>query len=388
MIFDHLGTLTHPVRHFLALFRFFYTQGRSLYTPRANPEQTSLLTLIRPAPDGYKPKPAYSNAYDGPDLHNPCYDTPPGEVDVYAIVTNRRRDRLLLLADELFFSHEAAAASSVDMTTWQRPDAQPDSQVGELPLVEQRFHDATTLRALQNADNTDLTPIVTGHGWKHAEEYPGSCDGSYYGICARHFKADCPLLAHHDSRGFLVGDGNAGWLVLDFPAVQHGMIILKFYTYLKPENVPKDSDNNNSTGGRELVVLQPEEYEGEDDTNAEVWIRDTDYVDPEYAFDSLDGDDASSTWTDRNEFRHRELQRGVWPETFRFSYAINGVVKETLTHDEFMARIHNVQRVVEAFIILDDPNFIKGEPQNVEVAIRMHGCGAECVLGFTHAYWA
>jgi len=53
-----------------------------------------------------------------------------------------------------------------------------------------------------------------------------------------------------------------------------------------------------------------------------------------------------------------------------------------------MAWIHNVQQVVEDFIILNDPNFIKDEPQNVEVAICIHGCGAECVSGFMHAYWA
>jgi len=61
---------------------------------------------------------------------------------------------------------------------------------------------------------------------------------------------------------------------------------------------------------------------------------------------------------------------------------INGVIKETLNRTEFLARIHNVQL---------PSNFSKqngGEPQNVEVAIRIHGCGAQRVLGFTHAYWA
>jgi len=64
-------------------------------------------------------------------------------------------------------------------------------------------------------------------------------------------------------------------------------------------------------------VLQPEEYDYEGDTNAEVWICDMDYIDPKYAFDSLDGDDASSMWIDQNVLCHQELQQGVWPKTFR-----------------------------------------------------------------------
>lgn len=47
------------------------------------------------------------------------------------------------------------------------------------------------------------------------------------------------------------------------------------------------------------------------------------------------------------------------------------------------------QRVVEVFTLLDDEAFVKeGEKKDVEVAIRMRGCGDEKVFSLTHVYWA
>jgi hypothetical protein len=36
---------------------------------------------------------------------------------------------------------------------------------------------------------------------------------------------------------------------------------------------------------------------------------------------------------------------------------------------------------------MDDPNFTQ-EPVDVEVAVRLQGCGKDCTIAVSHIYWA
>ena len=74
------------------------------------------------------------------------------------------------------------------------------------------------------------------------------------------------------------------------------------------------------------------------------------------------------------------------PDTMVFEYAIDGQT-HSLPRDEFLAKTHQLQRVVETLTILDDPDFTS-EPKDVEIAIRMRGCGRDCTFGLSHVYWA
>ena len=74
------------------------------------------------------------------------------------------------------------------------------------------------------------------------------------------------------------------------------------------------------------------------------------------------------------------------PDTFSFEYAIDGKIT-TLSKDQFLEKNHHIQRVVEIMTILDDPEFTS-EKKDVEVAIRMKGCGKTCTFALTHIYWA
>jgi hypothetical protein len=40
------------------------------------------------------------------------------------------------------------------------------------------------------------------------------------------------------------------------------------------------------------------------------------------------------------------------------------------------------------FTLLDDPDFIKGKPKDVEFAMRSTGCGRNKTLQLSHIYWA
>jgi hypothetical protein len=72
---------------------FTFEQARSQYTPRADFHESSLTSIIKPTADGYVPKNENKLLYEGPDVHNPCFDIPEGEIDLYSIVSGRRRLR-------------------------------------------------------------------------------------------------------------------------------------------------------------------------------------------------------------------------------------------------------------------------------------------------------
>jgi hypothetical protein len=256
--------------------------------------------------------------YAGPDVHNECFDVQPGDVDVVAVASNRRH-----LSDP---THSAPVSE-------------------HLPPVE-RF-DGTTR-------DLDLEAIVPGSGWQLKDEYPGDCDGTYDAICGRHRTHQCPLIGHHDSRGFLVGNEFSGWLVMEVPEVKEGIILLKIITwYTESENDVTKGWSAVNNGHRGLK-------------HRESGANETDYI---------DGFSATS----------RRLDIKSLPDGFHFDYAINGKIT-SLDKAAFSLKVKQVQRVVEVITLLDDT--VLGRQEKVEVAIRMRGCGRACTFGVTHLYWA
>ena len=142
--------------------------GRSEYTPRANPSQTSILSLIRPAIDPstneqYLPKYANTLLYDGPDVPNPALQLPNETViDVHAIAGYR-----------------------------------------SLSTSKNKSHKPTK----QQPPNE----VIPGLGWSLDPDIPpGNCDGTYDAICNRMNTSDCLLSGHMDYKGGLFGDGYSG----------------------------------------------------------------------------------------------------------------------------------------------------------------------------------
>ena len=73
-------------------------------------------------------------------------------------------------------------------------------------------------------------------------------------------------------------------------------------------------------------------------------------------------------------------------DEFKFEYAINEEIT-SLNKDEFLGRIHQVQRVVETITILKDPNYTGGVEKEVEIAMRLTGCGRIKTFHLYHVYW-
>ena len=169
----------------------------------------------------------------------------------------------------------------------------------------------------------------------------------------------------------MIGNEYAGWLVLELKDVKEGIIVVKLHTW------HWDSENTRTNGwstvnnerslrvGASGHLMEMVEKSAEEDMY-----------------------DKAET----KELGERVLMRsystpGNLPDSFTFDYAINGKIT-SLSKDEFMAQKKQLQRVVETLTLLDDKDFSGGQATDVEVAIRMRGCGRDCVFGLSHIYWA
>mmetsp|Transcript_24884 Transcript_24884/g.45064 ORF Transcript_24884/g.45064 Transcript_24884/m.45064 type:complete len:965 (-) Transcript_24884:82-2976(-) len=347
-------------------------KARTEFTPRANPEETSLLSIIQPAPDGYVPQIEENMLYEGPDVPNPALDIEEGSVDVMEILSNRRR------LDESFASsyinnHSEEESNENDSTTQQ----------GHLRRASRRFLDDA---------------IVPGTGWELQDVLPGNCDGTYSGICGRTQTDECLLLGHMDNRGGVIGNELSGWLVMNLKDVKAGIVIIKLETRHLPEeskrtiassNESKNDDPPKIKDEKELEKPQQEESNKEtQDTETEDTQREkkdeTDKTEgtPE---DKIEDTQKENEGENDTEDPKRDLKEvPELPDTFEFDYAINGRIT-TLDKEQFLKNKHILQPDVELLTVLDDPEM---KPQeNVQLAIRMRGCGRLCTFKLSHVYW-
>lgn len=301
-------------------------KARTQYTPRANYEETSLTSIVKPAADGYVPHNDKVALYEGPDAPNKCFEIPGDAPDVLAIISGRRR----LEASEFIVSE-----------TSFKP---VPSKQNVLP---------SKLRSARKLD----TKITPGKGWQVFGEPQGLCDGTYIAVCGRSADNECVLAGHPDGRGSIIGNEYSGWLVMDIKGVSAGIIILKLHTWHYDSEQSRTagwtSVNNEEASGRLLQELN----------------------------------DASPISPTERELKARKYDTPPLPDTFVFEYAINGVI-HSLDREKFLEKKKDVQRVVEIITLLDDPEFAKDGARDVEVAVRLTGCGRKCTFGISHIYWA
>jgi hypothetical protein len=408
--------------------------GATQHTPRRNPSETSLTRYIRPASanGGYKPQNLQRLQYDGPDVHNVCFDPEPGAIDVLAIISSRRRRQLL---------QESSASS---FSSWQDEEGEEENEeYNYMPRLFRQLHESrqqrvqqqqekeqaaalavpsptastTTSRANRNlrawtrnkgepSSDLALVPnetidsylslvhddrIEPGIGWQVEGELPGICDGSYNAICGREASNACPLLGHHDGRGQVVGNEYSGWLVFDLPAVEKGLIIIKLFTGNPPtaNHVTDGWTSVNNKDGSATRRRQTRQLSNSNSRNETTTTTTTTNMMTNCSSSILGFSSASSQHDERRSLAGKPLlaQHILPDDTFAFDFAINGKIT-TWNKREFLERKKDVQRLVEAFTLLDDSSYIGQPARNVELAIRMRGCGRHCMFGVTHLYWA
>lgn len=317
----------------------------SQYTPRANFNVTSLASIVKPAADGYVPKNNKVALYEGRNAHNECFDIPEGQIDVLAIVAGRRRN----LQQEVPLNFTKPTTNVRRTTSVKRRTK--TKATSETYVPARRLSQPSPEQEQQQHRNLD--EIKPGRGWELVGEPQGYCDGTYDAVCSRDTHHKCVLAGHHDSRAAVVGNALSGWLVMSLPAVEAGIIMVKVHTWATENTITADWKTENNERRLNLGAVDHED--------------DYDDSDPNHRL--LDKDPAED-----------------YPDTFKFEYAINGAVT-TLDKQQFIEKRKKVQRVVEIITLLDDENFTT-EAKDVEIAVRLQGCGRECTLGVSHVYWA
>jgi len=341
-------------------------RGRTQYTPRANPEVTSLSSIVKPADNGYKPTNDKKLLYEGPDAHNKCFDIQENQVDVHGVVSGRRRRHL---EQDPFAQHDITPREILNpahQTGRSQSESKHDSTASA--KEEDKEEEEVEQAEITTSSHRQLEEIKPGKGWEVLGEPAGYCDGSYESTCALEASAACALYGHHDAHGDIVGNAFSGWLVLTVPKVKEGIIILKLNSWHDPKEhiMTKDWTSVNNVQARNLR---------ENPTEVDEMLYESE-ISPAGA-EYTDSDHRSLGW----KYTPRDV-----PDNFEFDYAINGKIT-TMKKAEYMEKKKNLQGVLEALVILNDPNFTNKEI-DVEVAIRIRNCGKECIVGLSHVYFA
>jgi hypothetical protein len=72
---------------------------------------------------------------------------------------------------------------------------------------------------------------------------------------------------------------------------------------------------------------------------------------------------------------------------YQFQFAVDGNVT-TWDAATFETNRNKLQRVVDVFELFHDKNLVKDGPRDIELAIRLTGCGRLLTYALTHVYWA
>jgi len=357
--------------------------GRTEATPRANPEHTSIRSIVKPDKEGTGILYAGSQsmAYEGDDVPNPALQVPEGEIDVREILSraiihedrgmrslngegsftdgmdpnrllnnnnkNNNNNKKKKKKADIKAAADADAKAIADENAKVIADAKAaaDAKANVNASIKENTPKNSNKNKKKpdagNASNNQLdTPtetIVPSSQWKANCNRPGYCDGSTNSYnCNRSTQNSCLLSGHNtnDDQCGLLGTPDDGWPVLTLADVTEGIIMVKFHTWKTETQV----------GGDRML---------EED---------------------------------------RALMGGeALPDNFEFDFAIDGKIV-TWNKLEFIKQWHPVERMVQVFVLLDDVHFVangkngkKNAVKDVELAMRLRGGG---LLDLTHVYWA
>lgn len=270
---------------------------------------------------------ALPNIYDPPDIFNPSLHPPEGAIDVLSIV-------------EAGVPFRSILAPTYAQNVYKKPifSKPPLVPVGKGVVLET----------------------------KSGDQY---CDGSLDSFCSRGEDNSCLLSAHNDGRNGLKFDGLSGWVVMNIPDLLKGYIVIKLETWHPSWSIKKTEgwinvNNETITSHRDLQMQHS-------------------------ILSSRPASQTNINETSNSVLLQRRLKKKP-PELcdmFLFEYSINGEITP-LDKWSFLERKQNLARVVETIVLLDDPDYTGGVETEVEVAIRIVGCGRLNVFKMSHIYWA
>lgn len=160
--------------------------GRTEYTPRPIPDETSIRSIMIPASNGYIPYDEKTMLYDAPDVINPFLYPPTGSLDVRVIVS-----------------------------------------LGSLP------QNNSNISSYSERSGRTLSKIEPGLGAYLYDNLSGFCDGSPQSWCDKDKDSVCLLSGYNDqadwdkNRSGIFFDPFSGWVVMRLADVKHGIVMVK-----------------------------------------------------------------------------------------------------------------------------------------------------------------
>lgn len=329
-------------------------KGATEWTPHAGP---SIRSLLKPAPNGYVPTIKEKNLYDGVEVKPPNQRVPFGVVDVYAIASalpKSTSDDLENRGRKLKLHVKGKSGKKIwkaDHGKINRFESNSDSELERLGSS----HLDAGARSLAEGDPMNIVP---GQGWDIQDFKTGTCDGTYHSECDR--RSRCVMWGANDGRGFLIGDGLSGWLVMELKDLKEGIIIVMM------QDGYQANFNRRTEGWAE--VNNGKTYEGP----AAVPTGDT----------NTTGSATSTPGVGSNRNLGSVPEREV-PDDFIFDFAINGKIT-TLDKAKFLEQRIDLTNLLKVWVLLDDTSVVG----DVEVALRVRQPGRDAPLGVSHIYWA
>lgn len=183
-------------------------KGRTEHTPRANPVDTSLRSVLDNSDVSVESAGLYEG-YLSDDVIIPSGEVNPIEIaNLGKNPSNARQRRLLRkgwLRQRLMRRVEGNLSGRALLSSVKR------SIVKSTAAMQRR-----------------LDRIEPGEGWKVIHTFPGDkCDGSIASMgCGALKSSECLLEGHQGSRGGVWGSESTGWLVMDAPGVESGFVAL------------------------------------------------------------------------------------------------------------------------------------------------------------------
>jgi hypothetical protein len=276
--------------------------------------------------------------YNPPDVFNPSLHPPPGAIDVLKIVEAGVDFRSVLNPDYTSFYKKPTFANPLKVPVGK--GVQLDTQAGDT-----------------------------------------TCDGSVDSWCKRSEESTCLLYGHNDGRNGLKYNSYSGWIVMNIPDLKNGIIMIKNEGW-HIENEMWRTKGWTSINNEPRVLGSTR---GDFDLTMDHSNTTTFWAERN---NNNNNNNTSSSSLGRRKLGGKEEPQPC--EDFRFEYAIDGKVT-SLSEDDMTERVKKVQRDVTLIVLLNDPDYTGatgGEEREVEVAVRITGCGRKKVFNLNHIYWS
>lgn len=317
-------------------------QGRSLWGPRYNPMESSLLSIMKPNVFG-DIDPAWKNVY----MSGPVY-LPPDRPAPWTVPPDISEPFAPLIA--------AARRLSMEQENQRPRETIPATRILDVA-----------------ADNITITP---GLGLQVSWLTPGVCDGTSHSWCDKTAESSCLMSGSQDNRGTLCFNGYSGWLVFEVNNIKHGFIGARMEAWRGVGEVPITNGwTEVNNGGRGNYGKHGRERRLHEENQVLLSQEGYNRMKREIVQDIL----AEGEPTRRRLGGGQSCGMG----NYTFEWAINRKIT-SWTKAEFCEHYTRLAYNLDVIKFMDDENLTG----SFELAMRMTPDSGMSPMCITHLYWA